>query len=66
MSQRYKYAAKVIVSAAAEVDDVNEEDTGPGDANFDYLLSMSIQSLTLEKVAHPLKVLYIPLILLCI
>jgi len=42
--------AKVVVAAAAGVDEVGEEDTGPAVANFDYLLSMAIQSLTLEKV----------------
>lgn len=42
--------AKVMVAAAAGVDDVGEDETGPAESNFDYLLSMAIQSLTLEKV----------------
>lgn len=39
-----------MVAAAAGVDDVTEEETGPSEDNYDYLLSMAIQSLTLEKV----------------
>ena len=41
---------KIMAAAAAGVDEVEEEDVGPAEANFDYLLSMPIQSLTLEKV----------------
>ena len=43
---------KVIVAAAAGVDEIEEEDAGPAEANYEYLLSMPIQSLTLEKVGH--------------
>lgn len=43
--------AKVVVAAAAAVDEIDEEETGPAEANYEYLLSMSIQSLTLEKVS---------------
>ena len=42
--------AKVVAAAAAAVDDIEDEETGPAEANYDYLLTMSIQSLTLEKV----------------
>ena len=41
-----------MVAAAAGVDEIEEEDTGPAEANYDYLLSMPIQSLTLEKVSY--------------
>lgn len=46
---------KVVVAAAAGVDEVEEEDAGPAEANFDYLLSMPIQSLTLEKARHSMS-----------
>ena len=42
----------MVVAAAAGVDEIEEEDAGPAEATFEYLLSMPIQSLTLEKVRH--------------
>lgn len=45
------FQAAVMVAAAAGVEDMSEEETGPAETNFDYLLAMSIQSLTLEKVS---------------
>lgn len=44
------FQVKMVVAAAAGIDDIQEDDVGPADADFDYLLSMSIQSLTMEKV----------------
>ena len=43
-------------AAAAAVDEEPAEEEGaPAAANYDYLLSMAIQSLTLEKASHTLR-----------
>ena len=41
--------AKVVAAAAAVDEEPAEEEGAPAAANYEYLLSMAIQSLTLEK-----------------
>lgn len=53
---RYPKARKTGVDVAAEEIDEDDDGAEGSDSDYDYLLSMSLSSLTAEKVSCPISI----------